>query len=124
MFTETDGNLAREVIVMFEVVLLVSACYFALGIYGCLLVIKFRKSLYKSFPDQANQILGTRKVFGINAKMDPFFIWREDIKELSRRDKSTDALRRAAARFIFLSLIALFLFLPFIFLIWLLFFKV
>lgn len=109
---------------MIEIILLVVTGYFALWIYACLLVIKFQKSLYKSFPDQANQILGTKKVFRINAKMDPFFLWREDIKELSRRDKNTDALRRAAARFIFLSLIALFLFLPFIFMIWLLFFKV
>jgi hypothetical protein len=109
---------------MFEVILLVSACYFALGIYTCLLIIKFRKSLYKSFPDQANKIFGPRKVFGINANIDPFFFWREDIIELSKRDKNVDASRRDASRFLFVSVIALFLYIPIIFVIWLLFFKV
>jgi hypothetical protein len=109
---------------MVETILLVVAGYFALWIYTFLLVIRFQNSLYRSYPDRANQILGTKKVFGINAKAGLLFLWREDIKELSRQNKNTDALRRAAARFIFLLLIALFLLVPFIFMIWLLFFKV
>ena len=108
---------------MLEVILLVVAGYFALWIYACLLVIKFQKSLVRSFPDQVSQILGTKKVFGINAKTGLLFLWREDIKELARRDKNTDALRQIAVRTISLSLIALFLFLPFILIIWILFFK-
>ena len=109
---------------MIETILLVAAGYFALWIYACLFVFRFRKSLYRSFPNQASQILGPKTIFRINAKMDPFFLWREDIKELSRRDKNTDALRRAAVKFTLLSLIALFMVLPFIFLIWFLFFRV
>jgi hypothetical protein len=109
---------------MVEVILLVVAGYFALWIYACFLVIKFQKSLYKSFPDQANQILGTKNFFGINAKKDPFFLWREDIKELARRDESINALRRTTVKTIYLLCIALFLSLPFVFMIWLLFFRV
>ncbi len=107
-----------------EIILLVVAGYFALWIYAYLLVIRFQKSLFRSFPDQANQILGTKTVFGINSKTGLLFLWREDIKQLARRDKNTDVLRRVAARSIFLLVIALFLFLPFILIIWLLFFKV
>lgn len=109
---------------MIEIALLALGGYFALWIYSFLLVIKFQKSLYKSCPDQANQILGPKTVFRINAKMDPFFIWREDIKDLSRRDKNTEALRIRAVRTIFLSLVALFLLLPFTLIVWLLFFRV
>ncbi len=65
---------------MLEVILSVVAGYFALWIYAFLLVIKFQKSLYKSFPDEANQILGTMKVFGINAKAGFFFFGGKKLK--------------------------------------------
>ncbi len=109
---------------MIEVVLLVVAGYFALWVYAYILVIKFQKSLYRRFPDNANQILGTKTVLGINAKTGLLFLWREDTKELARRDETTNALRRTTVRTMYLLFIALFLFIPFILIIWVVFFRI
>lgn len=103
---------------MILVSLIIVAGHFSFWVYAYWLVVRVQKALYQSFPEEANQFLGTRKSFGINRKKGLLFLWEVDIKNLTRRDKALEGLRQHAVRCLILLLAMLFFMPVLIFIIW------
>lgn len=107
---------------MLEITILLFLVYLSLWLYTLSLFIKLRKSLYKIFPEEFVKIIGKDKIFGISAN--PFFLLDKEVKELSVRNNDTNRLRKTTIRYFYISIIPMFSFVPTLFIILIIFFKV
>ena len=96
--------------------------YFALWIYIFFLIMKFKKCLFKNFPNELELILDKERFFGI--PVNPFLLWDDDIKNLAKRNKETKDLRRISIKFFYFGIIAMFALIPLLFIIVVLFLNV
>jgi hypothetical protein len=83
--------------------------YFMFWGYTYLLVTKVQKALYDNFPKEADQYLGPKQSRGISKKAGILFLWETNVKELAKKDKNIERLRKRASTCIILLLPSIFL---------------
>jgi hypothetical protein len=97
---------------MIKFVIILVAAYFVFWGYSYLLVVRFQNALYRRFPKEAEQCLGSKKLFGINTKNGLLFLWQKSVKELSKIDRDIERHRKHASKCIILLLLIIFLIFP------------
>jgi hypothetical protein len=91
--------------------LLIALClisgYFVIWVYTYILVLRAQKSLFRKFPEEAERIIGTEKIGGINKKTGLLFLWQEDVKEIGKKNKDIELARKRAIKYLISLLIAM-----------------
>lgn len=93
--------------IMFSIFVIIG--YFIFFVYVYLLVLKVQNALYDKFQKEAIQHFGTNRSYTLNPKTGILFLWADNIKEISKRDKNIERLRQKAATCIIILLFAIIL---------------
>ncbi len=81
--------------------------YLLFFIYLYYIIVKFQNTISDKYPDDADKLIGTKRIWGINQKSGLFFLWDNNIKQLIQNDHDVVSLRRRCviSFWIFLSLL-------------------